>query len=69
MRATMPLAFEGLNTAPPGEDSDVMRMVAEMDQLVRRLAASKRPILVFLDSHKRDKLEPPYPPHYQRGSD
>ena len=58
----------GGNLAPPGEDADVARMVAETDRLAKRFAASKRPIFAFLDSHEPGKPEPPYPPHCERGS-
>ena len=54
--------------APPVENPQVTRMVAETDRLARAFAAGKRPILAFLDTHVPGKAEPPYPPHCEAGT-
>lgn len=54
--------------APPVENPQVTRMVAETDRLARTFEAEKKPIFAFLDTHEPGKPEPPYPPHCERGS-
>jgi nicotinamidase-related amidase len=58
----------GGNLAPPVENPQVTRMVAETDKLARAFTAQDRPILAFLDSHEPGKPEPPYPPHCEIGT-
>jgi nicotinamidase-related amidase len=54
--------------APPRADDQISRMVDESDRLARRFADAGWPILAFLDTHEPGKLEPPYPPHCERGT-
>lgn len=54
--------------APPAPDAEITRMIEETDRLARRFAGSGLPIAVFLDSHQPGRIEPPYPPHCERGS-
>lgn len=54
--------------APPVENPQVSRMVAETDRLARAFAARELPIIAFLDTHEPGKPEPPYPPHCEIGS-
>ncbi|WP_241911578.1 isochorismatase family protein [Telmatospirillum siberiense] len=54
--------------APAGPDGCVERMISQTDRLARLFEKEGRPILLFLDSHEPGKLEPPYPPHCERGS-
>ena len=54
--------------APPSENPQVDRMVAETDRLARAFAARALPIFAFLDTHEPGKPEPPYPPHCERGT-
>ena len=54
--------------APPVENPQVTRMVAETDRLARAFTAGNRPILAFLDTHVPGKAEPPYPPHCEAGT-
>ena len=54
--------------APPVENPQVTRMVAETDRLARAFSQGGRPILAFLDTHVPGKLEPPYPPHCEAGT-
>jgi len=54
--------------APPVENPQVTRMVAETDRLARAFSESGRPILAFLDTHVPGKPEPPYPPHCEAGT-
>jgi len=56
------------NLAPPTENPQVTRMVAETDRLAREFAAEGWPILATLDTHEPGKPEPPYPPHCERGT-
>lgn len=56
------------NLAPPAENPQVTRMIAETDRLARAFAAQGWPILATLDSHEPGKPEPPYPPHCERGT-
>ena len=54
--------------APPAPDAVVARMIAETDRLARDFVAAERPIAVFLDTHDPGRLEPPYPPHCEKGT-
>ncbi len=54
--------------APPVENPQVTRMVAETDRLARSFSAQGRPIFAFLDTHVPGKPEPPYPPHCEAGT-
>ena len=54
--------------APPAENPQVTRMVAETDRLARAFSQGGRPILAFLDTHVPGKPEPPYPPHCEAGT-
>ncbi len=54
--------------APPVENPQVTRMVAETDRLARAFSQGGRPILAFLDTHVPGKPEPPYPPHCEAGT-
>ena len=56
------------NLAPPVENPQVTRMVAETDRLARVFQDAGWPILAFLDTHEPGKPEPPYPPHCERGT-
>lgn len=56
------------NLAPPAENSQVSRMVAESDRLARGFDEKGWPILAFLDTHEPGKPEPPYPPHCEAGT-
>ncbi len=61
-------AVGGGNLAPPVENAQVRRMVAETDRLARAFAGRGLPIFAFLDSHTPGKAEPPYPPHCEIGT-
>jgi nicotinamidase-related amidase len=54
--------------APPVENPQVTKMVAETNSLARRFSERGWPILAFLDSHTPGKPEPPYPPHCEIGT-
>src|SRR5262252_8089141 len=54
--------------APPEDNPQVRRMVAETDRLARSFSQRKWPILAFLDTHVPGKPEPPYPPHCEAGT-
>jgi nicotinamidase-related amidase len=54
--------------APPVENPQVTRMVAETDRLARAFSARGWPIFAFLDTHVPGKPEPPYPPHCEAGT-
>jgi nicotinamidase-related amidase len=54
--------------APPAENPQVTRMVAETDRLARDFSARGWPIFAFLDTHVPGKPEPPYPPHCEAGT-
>ena len=56
------------NLAPPVENPQVTRMVAETDRLARGFSERGLPILAFLDTHEPGKPEPPYPPHCEKGT-
>lgn len=56
------------NLAPPVENPQVTRMIAETDRLARAFQAQGWPILAFLDTHEAGKPEPPYPPHCEKGT-
>ena len=56
------------NLAPPVENAEVRRMVAETDRLARECLAAGWPVLAFLDTHVPGKPEPPYPPHCEAGT-
>ncbi len=43
------------NLAPPLENPQVSRMVAETDRLARSFSENGRPIFAFLDTHERGK--------------
>ena len=54
--------------APAVPNPQVSRMIREINDLARRFVAAGRPLLAFLDTHEPGRLEPPYPPHCERGS-
>jgi nicotinamidase-related amidase len=54
--------------APPEQNDQVDRMIAETDRLARSFAERDLPIAAFLDSHIPGKPEPPYPPHCEIGT-
>ena len=54
--------------APPVENAQVTRMVAETDRLAREFTRRNWPIFAFLDTHVPGKAEPPYPPHCEAGT-
>lgn len=56
------------NLAPPAENPQVSKMVAETDRLARDFSARGWPMLAFLDTHVPGKPEPPYPPHCEAGT-
>lgn len=56
------------NLAPPVENPQVSRMIAETDRIARDFASRGWPVLAFRDSHDPGKPEPPYPPHCERGT-
>ena len=59
----------GAGALAPREESPSMRhMVDVCDQRARAFLKRKRPVFVFLDCHRPDQKEPPYPPHCVRGS-
>lgn len=58
----------GGNLAPPVENAQVTRMIAETDRLARAFTARGWKILAFLDTHVPGKPEPPYPPHCEAGT-
>ncbi len=43
------------NLAPPLENLQVSRMVAETDRIARSFSENGRPIFAFLDTHERGK--------------
>jgi nicotinamidase-related amidase len=55
--------------APPVENPQVIRMIAETDRLARAFSGHNWPIFAFLDTHMPGKAEPPYPPHCEAGTD
>ncbi len=54
--------------APPVENPQVTRMIAETDRLARGFSRRNWPIFAFLDTHVPGKAEPPYPPHCEAGT-
>ena len=54
--------------APPVENPQVTRMIAETDRLARAFTGRNWPIFAFLDTHVPGKAEPPYPPHCEAGT-
>lgn len=56
------------NLAPPTENAQVTRMVAESNWLAKGFAEKGWPVLAFLDTHEPGKPEPPYPPHCEEGT-
>ena len=54
--------------APPVENPQVTKMIAETNRLARDFTSRKWPIFAFLDSHTPGKPEPPYPPHCEIGT-
>lgn len=56
------------NLAPPMENPQVDRMVAETNRLARAFSDRDRPVMAFLDTHVPGKPEPPYPPHCEAGT-
>ena len=54
--------------APMAPNQQVNRMIDEIDGLARTFAAAQRPIMVFMDTHEPGRVEPPYPPHCERGT-
>jgi nicotinamidase-related amidase len=54
--------------APPVENPQVTRMVAEIDRLARAFVGAGLPVAAFLDTHEPGKPEFPYPPHCEVGS-
>ena len=54
--------------APPVENPQVTRMIAETDRLARAFSRHNWPIFAFLDTHVPGKAEPPYPPHCEGGT-
>lgn len=54
--------------APPVENPQVRRMVAETDRLAREFSRRGWPVFAFLDTHVPGKPEPPYPPHCEAGT-
>ena len=56
------------NLAPPVENPQVSKMIAETNRLARDFSARGWPVLAFLDTHVPGKPEPPYPPHCEAGT-
>jgi nicotinamidase-related amidase len=54
--------------APPVENPQVRKMVAETDRLAREFSRRRWPVFAFLDTHVPGKPEPPYPPHCEAGT-
>jgi nicotinamidase-related amidase len=54
--------------APPVENPQVTRMIAETDRLARAFSQRNWPVFAFLDTHVPGKAEPPYPPHCEAGT-
>ena len=61
-------AIGGGNLAPPVENAQVTRMIAEIDRTNRLFLSAGYPIAVFLDTHEPGKPEYPYPPHCEAGT-
>ncbi|KAL8136450.1 hypothetical protein V2J09_002451 [Rumex salicifolius] len=55
--------------APNEHNPQISSMINESSALARLFCDRKWPVMVFLDSHHPDKLEPPYPSHCISGSD
>ncbi|KAG9440694.1 hypothetical protein H6P81_020859 [Aristolochia fimbriata] len=56
------------NLAPREPNKQISGMIEESARLARLFCEKKWPLLVFLDTHKANKPEPPYPPHCISGS-
>ncbi len=54
--------------APTEPNEQIETMVAESNRLAQEFIAKGMPVLVFLDTHEPGKLEPPYPPHCEKGT-
>lgn len=56
------------NLAPAQPDAVINAMINRTDELARNFINTKRPIMVFCDTHDPDRPEPPYPPHCNKGT-
>ncbi|KAI8532396.1 hypothetical protein RHMOL_Rhmol11G0212100 [Rhododendron molle] len=57
------------NLAPREPNRQISEMINESARLATIFCDKEWPIMAFLDSHRPDKLEPPYPPHCITGTD
>lgn len=57
------------NLAPTKPDKQIEQMVAESARLARVFCDKKLPVFAFIDYHRPDVPEPPYPPHCIAGTD
>ncbi|KAK2983171.1 hypothetical protein RJ640_018516 [Escallonia rubra] len=55
--------------APREPNRQISEMIGESERLARLFCDKKWPVLAFLDSHRPDQLEHPYPPHCLAGTD
>ncbi|KAK3000380.1 hypothetical protein RJ639_022335, partial [Escallonia herrerae] len=55
--------------APREPNRQISEMIDESERLARLFCDKKWPVLAFLDSHRPDQLEHPYPPHCLTGTD
>ncbi|CAK9178131.1 unnamed protein product [Ilex paraguariensis] len=55
--------------APREPNRQISQMIDESERLARMFCDKKWPVLAFLDSHRPDQHEHPYPPHCLIGSD
>ncbi|MEO1090285.1 MAG: isochorismatase family protein [Pseudomonadota bacterium] len=54
--------------APAEPNAQIDQMIDVSNGLARRFSDAHRPILALLDTHEPGRLEPPYPPHCERGT-
>ncbi|KAK3016259.1 hypothetical protein RJ639_006090 [Escallonia herrerae] len=55
--------------APREPNRQISQMIDESERLTRLFCDKKWPVLAFLDSHRPDQPEHPYPPHCLTGTD
>eukprot|EP00271_Cylindrocystis_brebissonii_P001906 TRINITY_DN12231_c0_g1_i1.p1 TRINITY_DN12231_c0_g1~~TRINITY_DN12231_c0_g1_i1.p1 ORF type:complete len:257 (+),score=41.71 TRINITY_DN12231_c0_g1_i1:331-1101(+) len=56
------------NLAPQQQNAQIESMVEKTNALAQEFSNRGWPILAFMDTHEKDKPEPPYPPHCVRGT-
>lgn len=57
------------NLAPREPNRQISEMISESAELARHFCDKKWPVLAFIDSHKPEKPEDPYPLHCIEGTD